>query len=389
MTLFKNTQPRHLIRWRQPVLIFLLIIGWFWIGWFARDVLRPVEGPEVALVRQAGYAMAKQYYGPLPTPRQMTYAAIRGLLSSLGDKYSAFYEPPVAAHDHERMLGNNAVIGVRGEMQSGAFVITEVFAGEPADRAGVQAGDVVLEIDGWQVKPSAAYMEVMTMIRGPVGSTARLTVRRGEGTLSFDVPRKTAPEVSARMIEDNLAYMRFDAVTEKTPQAVEQSLKELMAARPAGLVLDLRYNGGGLMEPTRQILDLFLDEGIAFYAKGKDGRLLPFKTATGGPAETIPLVVLIGPNTYSAPEAMAASIADRKRGSLIGETTYGKGAIKNTIRLRDGASIQLTVGQWLSPVRRELYEGRGVPPDVVVRPEMASSSDIVLSSAVEYLRRRQ
>jgi carboxyl-terminal processing protease len=311
------------------------------------------------------------------------------MLSSIGDKYAVFYEPSSAVRDGEATAGDDAVTGLSGEMRDGVYVALRLTPDGPAARAGLQAGDAIVEIDGWQVKRHSTPQEVVSMIRGPVGSTAHFVVRRGSDLLSFDVPRQPAQDVITQTIGSDIAYLRLDRFTGQTPGQVEQALKELLAADPDGLVWDLRYNGGGLMSATQQVLDFFLADGMAFYAEMKDGTLIPYPTRDGDMAEDIPLVVLIGPGTYSAPETVAASIADRSRGLLVGETTHGKGTINSTVSLFDGSMIRITVAEWLSPVHRESFEGRGVPPDVLVGSESISSGDAVLEYAVDYLRRMQ
>jgi len=376
--------------WRTRLQIVVLIVAWFVIGWLARGWLLPPLNSEMQLVAQAGDAISTQAYGPLPAPREMTYAAIRGLLGSLDDKYAVFFDPQTAAHDALGLQGEDAVIGLRGEMQNGHFVVIAALPGEPAAQAGVQAGDVITQIDNWPVKDSASYFEVISMVRGPIGSVAHLTVQRGAQTLTFDVQRQPAQDVITRTLTSGIGYVRLDRFTDQSPHQMDAAVRQLLATRPPALIWDLRYNGGGLMSATQQILDLFLAEGNAFYAKTNTGQLIPYPTKSGDIAETIPLVVLIGPQTYSAPETVAAAIADRGRGKLIGATTHGKGSIVTTIPLLDGSAIRLTVARWLSPVKQRAYEGEGVPPDIpVTANDQGAAEDAVLQCAIDWLAATQ
>jgi carboxyl-terminal processing protease len=377
------------MNWRKTVGLLLLMAGWFVIGWLARGLLQPPAlsgNPELALVAQAGQAITTQSFIPPVAARQLTYDAIRGMLSGINDKYAAFFDPALAARNRDALRGADASLGVRGDYQAGTFTVTRTLPDMPAARASLLPGDVILTIDGWSVNQAHSESEVLAMLHGPENSTAQLSVQRGAQTLSFDIPRQTVQEVITQTMDSKIAYIRLDRFSEKTPALMQQAVNQLLTDRPTGLILDVRRNGGGLMDSTQKVLDLFLDAGLAFYARTKDGQLIPYRTSTGGSAEKIPLVVLIGPDTYSAPETVAAAIAERKRGILIGETTYGKGAIVSTFDLFDGSALRLTVAQWLSPVQQASYEGRGVSPDILVQSDLDSTDDQALRAAVDYLQ---
>jgi len=373
--------------WRKRLSLVFLIVAWFAIGWLARGLIAPPLNSELQLVAQAGDVLSAKAYGPLPAVRAMTYAAIRGLLDSLNDKYAVFFDPQAAEHDALGLQGQDAVIGLRGELRSGQFVVIDIFPDQPAAQAGLHVGDSILEVDGWPITDTAFQSEVVSMIRGPIGSVAHLTIRRDNRTLKFDVPRQPAHDVTTHLIDGHIGYIRLDRFTDQSPRQMEDGLKALLASNPTGLIWDLRYNGGGLMDATQKTLDLFLPDGLAFYAKTSDGKLISYPTVTGNLAEQIPLVVLIGPDTYSAPETAAAAIADRGRGQLIGQTTHGKGSIVDTVKLIDGSALRFTVARWLSPVHQTDFEGRGVTPDVVVdENSQGATEDGVLQRAVAVLQ---
>jgi carboxyl-terminal processing protease len=374
------------VSWSNRLPWLFLIVGAFAIGWLTRGFAQPAPDPDLALISRAGQIISEEYYGEAPAPRQRAYAAIRGMLSQLGDKYATFFEPTAAAREGLSANSNDAVIGMRGEVRDGTFVVVDVLPDGPAAQAGLQIGDVIQAIDGWAIPHSATSPEIHAMIRGPVGSTARLTVQHSDSVLSLDVQRTPFQEVTTQRFGE-IAYLRFDRFTSQTPQQVKQALSQVLTHTTKSLILDLRYNGGGLMNSAQQILDIFLDQGVAFYARTRNGDLIPFPTTTDGEiGETIPLVVLISPHTYSAPETVAAAIADRGRGKLIGERTYGKGSINTTANLGDGSAIRITVAHWLSPVQQRSFEGIGVTPDIVVKNSVDATQDTILQYAIEYLQ---
>lgn len=377
------------MNWRKGAILLLIMTGWFAIGWLARGLFSPppaLDNPELMLIVQAGQVVTTQSFGPTPQPRQLTYNAIRGMLDGLHDHYAAFFDPVLAARQRNALAGNDASLGIRGEYQSGAFSVTRALPDMPAQQAGLKPADAIREIDGWPVAQAHGESEVLAMLRGPIGSNARLVVERAGQPLTFEIVRQPVQEVVTDTIDSDIAYIRLDRFSDTSPALMQQALDQLITDRTRGLIWDLRRNGGGLMESTRQVLDLFLPEGVAFYALTDDGALRPFNTSTGSRAEKIPLVVLIGPATYSAPETAAAAIHERQRGTLIGETTYGKGAIVSTFDLLDGSAIRLTVAQWLSPVQQESFEGRGVAPDIEIHSDLDSADDETLRVAVEHLR---
>ena len=377
------------MNWRKILSYGFLIVGWFLIGYFVRGLnilpIVPLD-QELALIKQAGEAVSAQSYNEMPPTRQMTYGAIRGLLSTFDDKYAEFWDPQTAARFDLENQGSDAVLGLNGQMRDGQFVLTDITPGLPAQKAGLQVGDVVLEIDNWSITKQSITPEVIAMIRGPMDSTARLVIRRDDQTLTFDVPRAPAVDITTKMLDSKVAYLRLDRFTIQTGTQMEEAVKTLMDQNPRAFIWDLRFNGGGSMDASQQSLDIFLDEGMAFYAQLRDGTLVPFPTVSGGDAENIPLVVLIGPRTASASEAASAAIKDRKRGILIGDKTFGKGSIVTNVELSDGSIIRFTVARWLTPVSQEMNEGKGVLADIVVPGDPTADEDAALQAALDYIR---
>jgi carboxyl-terminal processing protease len=316
----------------------------------------------------------------------MTYNTIKGLLSNIDDKYAEFLDPQTAERFNLESGGQDAILGLNGEMRQGQFVVTDILSDLPAQQAGLLEGDILLEIDHWKVARDTTTSAVIAMIRGPINTIAHLVVQRNDQILTFDLPRKPAVDINTKVLESNIAYLRLDRFTSQTGSQMEKAVESLMAGNPKAIIWDLRFNGGGSMDATRQTLDLFLDDGMAFYAKLRDGTLIPYPTASGGIAENIPLVILIGHHTYSAPETAAAAIKDRKRGILIGDTTHGKGSIITTVNLSDGSAIRFTVARWLTPVSQQTYEGKGVPADIIVSGDPTPDEDSVLQAALVYIK---
>jgi carboxyl-terminal processing protease len=307
------------------------------------------------------------------------------MLYHIGDPRAVFFEPEIVAREREDMRGNYAGTGMAGEMRNGRLEITQVNPAEPADQAGLQAGDAVVKVDDWELQQDTTYKEVSLMIRGPEGSTVHLTVQRGGEVLEFDVVRKAPVVVVTRTIESNVAYVYLQNFGLSSSREMQRGLENLLAEDPQGLIWDLRGNGGGALTETVKILDYFLGEQVLFYSEDKNDTLVPYYGTEGGIAAEIPLVVLIDSHSYSAPEVAAAAIAESDRGILIGETTYGKGTINTTFPLIDGSAIQMTVARWLSPAQHWYGDG-GVPPDVWVEDDGTTAEDEVIECALTWLQ---
>lgn len=373
---------------KKVLTMLFIVVGWFLIGWFIRGYLdsRQSMSVESTLLEQVLANVENKAFSQIPSRRELTYSAVRAIMADLGDKYAEFRDAALAARNANELSGQgSAMIGIQGEMKNGDFVITSLIPDGPADKAGVKIGDKIKEIDGWKVAPSTTAGEVLLMAKNPKKPVADVTILRNQETLSFHITREEIPEVISEMDPSNVAYIRFDHVGSGTPKAVQDAVEALMAKNPKGLMIDLRYNGGGWMDATQKILDLFLDDGVAFYAKMKDGRLITYSTKNGDITKKIPIVVLVSHNTYSASETIAASLQDRKRGVVIGETTHGKGSIKETVKLVDGSEIDFTVARWLTPVSKMDDEGKGVTPDIMISDDNTEDNkDAIRDYAVEY-----
>lgn len=332
-----------------------------------------------------------EYYGELPPPEQRVYGAIRGMLGTLGDPYTSFIEPSIAAINREDASGTFEGIGALVRMNDdGILEIVRPFEGQPAEKAGLRPGDLVLAVDGESIVGYGIY-EAITLIRGPEGSEVTLTVRRGEGE-PFDVTivraRIDIPIVESEMLEDSIGYVSlFDFSAQATDQ-LEAAVQDLMDQGATGLILDLRDNPGGFLDQAVRVADLFLDKGVVLIERSSDGRERTFTSTDEGLAQDIPLVVLVNGGSASASEIVAGAIQDRGRAPLIGETTFGKGSVQLPHTLSDGSELRVTIARWFTPNDRAIHE-QGLTPDIQVSltPEdIEANLDPQLERAIQYLR---
>jgi carboxyl-terminal processing protease len=230
------------------------------------------------------------------------------------------------------------------------------------------------------------------LVRGPAGSTVQLTIERAGNLFEVAVIRDVirVASVHGEMLDEEIAYIRINRFGHTTVQEVQNTLTTLMAHNPTGLVLDLRRNPGGGLTAAIEITDHFLSRGVVLTERFGDGREKVFESSNRGLAMEIPLVVLVDEGSASASEVVAGAIRDRRRGILIGETTYGKGTVQTWHRLSNGGGVRITVAEWITPSGVSVDED-GLVPDYTVRlmESLAGAGDHEqddqLQAAVDYL----
>lgn len=332
-----------------------------------------------------------EYDGAIPNEEELTYAAIEGLLESLGDDYTRFAPPDVATRMRESLQGSFEGIGAFvNENDEGLTEIVRPMDGQPAALAGLRAGDIVIGVDGESVI-GQTLDEVIAKIRGPEGTEVSITVRRDgeEEPLEFTVERRLIeiPVIESEMLENDIAYLWLTSFNRNADSQLRETMEELLAQNPTGLVLDLRDNPGGLLDQTVAIADYFLPEGVVLYERSSTFDLdQVHRSVTGDSGEEIPIVVLVNAASASASEIVAGAIQDRDRGVVIGETTFGKGSVQVTHTLSDESELRVTIARWYTPDNQSI-DGNGIAPDIEVPTptELGGEEDPQLQRAIDYL----
>jgi carboxyl-terminal processing protease len=335
----------------------------------------------------------RHYYNDLPGMREITYAAIRGMLDVLDDKYTAFIEPDVAAILEEDASGRFEGIGAFVDAdESGKVRIVDTFENGPAEQAGLRADDRVIAVDGESIVGDPLY-EAIGKIRGPAGSEVMLTVEREEALEPFDVvvtrARLDIPIVETEMRNDGVGYIRLYDFSATATESLEEGLEELLEQDPKGIVFDLRQNPGGWLDQAIDVADLFLRDNLVAVERFSDGREREFRARSGDIAEDIPLVVLVNNGSASASEIVAGALQDHDRAPLVGLATFGKGSVQRPFELSDGSELRVTVALWFTPDGQRI-QGEGLTPDIEVpwsaeEREEDPEQDPQLQRAVKYL----
>ncbi len=334
----------------------------------------------------------QNFYGDLPDMQQVTYAAIHGMLSTLDDDHTAFIEPDVASVIQEDATGEFEGIGAFVDLDDeGKVKIVGVFEDGPAEKAGLQANDRVLEVDGVSVIGKTLYEDI-GLIRGPANSDVVLLVEREGEAEPFEVTITRAkleiPITKVEMRDDGVGYIRLNEFSAPASERMRAGLEELLAQDPVGIVFDLRGNPGGWLEQAIEVSDLFLDDGTIVIERWSNGREDRADARPGDIGEDIPLVVLVNGGSASASEIVAGALQDHERAVLIGELTFGKGSVQRPFTLSDGSELRVTSAHWFTPNDKAIH-GKGITPDIEVPwpddDSLSPGEDPQLDRAVEYL----
>ena len=321
---------------------------------------------------------------------QLTYGAIRGMLEVLRDPHTAFADPAVARISDEDMRGSFEGVGIQVEMKDGRLTVVAPLEGTPGHQAGIRPGDVILRVDDTDVT-QLSLMEAVARIRGPRGTTVRLTMGRDgvSEPLVFEIVRAEIRPVNVRtrMLEGDIGYVKLNAFTTPAGQEVREALSDLLRQRPRALILDVRNNPGGLLQSAVDVCSLFLKEGVVLYEQRRDAEDIPHEVRPRMHVTDLPMVVLVNGGSASASEIVAGALQDMGRATVIGERTFGKDSVQNVHRLSNGASLRVTFARWYTPKRQDVHE-KGLVPDIVVRPaeeDIRAQRDPQLERAIAHL----
>ena len=338
---------------------------------------------------EAWTQVEKYFYGDIPSPQERTYGAIREVLALLDDPYTTFVAPQPHELERDRMRGSFGGIGVTLWRNVEGQMILFPYSDSPAERAGVIEEDILLALGGTEITPATTLDDAMSHIHGEIGTAVTLTISRPP-TPPFDltITREEiqVPSVIWRVLDQatGIGYIHIKSFTERTSDETVIAIQELQAAGATNLVLDLRDDSGGLLDPAVVVASQFLNDGVVLYEINRASEERTLQVQPGGVATDIPLVVLVNGETASAAEVVAGALQDHSRALLIGEPTFGKGSVQLIYEISDGSSLHVTSAVWLTPNRNKI-NGKGLTPDIYIA-RGDDLSDEQLDRAVAYLQ---
>lgn len=311
----------------------------------------------------------KKYYVNEVSNQELIDNAIQGMLTRL-DPHSA-YLSEAQYHDFNLTSdGEYAGIGVVLDLKAGSMQIVSAIEGSPADKAGLKSGDIISQVDGQNVI-DLTLSETAKLMSGEVGSNVKLTILRDNLIQEFQFTREliATNSVSSRMIDNDHAIIRLTQFQEDTAQALEKEIESLSIKYTLkGIILDLRNNPGGLLNPAIDSSDLFLNEGLILTIRGRDNSQSEyFHAQQGDILNGRPIVVLVNQGSASGAEIMAGALRDNHRAIIVGQTTFGKGSVQSITPLFHGGAVKMTTARYYTP-SGESIQAQGIIPQVALTP---------------------
>jgi carboxyl-terminal processing protease len=311
---------------------------------------------------------------------KLSQGAIKGMVEALDDPYTSYLDTTAYELWVRSMEGKFEGIGAYVEEKDKQITIVSPIAGSPAEEAGIRSGDVILEINGKSTE-GMSLIEAVLNIRGPTGTSVTLSVlHQGETepqVISIMRTEIELPSVEFEM-KDDIAYIKITYFSERTAQELTPVLEDMSGA--TGIILDLRDNGGGLLETVIDVAGFFLKEGVAVDVVNNQGEHTVYRVKPSKLVTDLPMVVLVNGYSASGSEVLTGALQDYDRATVAGSKTFGKGSVDVLRQLSDGSALYITTARWLTPDGR-LIEGEGLTPDYT----LAEDEDAV-QWAIDFLK---
>lgn len=316
-------------------------------------------------VLQQAYRELKANFDGSLNSGTLTDGATRGMVAAAGDTYTVFMDKSEAEQFNKDLSGEVSGIGCEIGVRSGQPTVLRVLSDSPAEKAGLKQGDIFSTINGESVSGKDANT-VASKVRGEAGTSVKLSMARGSDTLTFTIVRQPVTDPSVRWtIENGIGTMTMSRFDDKTAELARQAAQEMRSAGVKGVILDLRGNGGGLLEAARQVAGIWLNNKVVVTEK-TNGAVTATEKTSGTPIlEGVRTVVLVDGSSASASEIVAGALQDHKAATLVGEKTFGKGTVQKVIPLSGGRLIKVTVARWYTPNGKNITK-EGIIPNQTV-----------------------
>ena len=372
----------------------VLLLAGIWLGGHPSDLPSPLRGAffqsnDNRLVDLVLNDLMSQYYRPLQRA-DLVNKGLTGMVASLNDPYSHYFDPVAYKGFMQQSNPHLSGIGIDVLPDPRGLRVVDVFPGTPAAEAGLARGDVIVAVGSTSLAHRSAGFS-SALIKGPAGTRVTLTVVRGDARKRISMVRRRVaiPVTAEQMVTYHrvqIGYVQLTSFTEGCAAQLRAQVRKALSSHARALVLDLRENGGGLLDEAVKVASIFIPDGTIVSTAGRSQPRQVY-TATGGAvAANIPMVVLVDRGTASAAEIVTGALQDRHRAKVVGTHTYGKGVFQEIEPLPNGGALDITVGEYFTPSGRNLggggvREGAGITPNVYAAATPRSSTDTQLKAA--------
>lgn len=346
----------------------------------------PTSGPNTALVKEAWDTLTTKYVVPAKADQATLNAgAVRGMVDSLNDPYSAYFNADEYKLENSSFQGSFGGIGAQvGLNKDNQPVILSPIPGAPAEKAGIQTGDIILAVDGKSTQ-GLSVTETVMLVRGQPGTTVKLLIQHPGTTAPVEISivraQISSPSVTAQM-KGSIVYIKITSFTQVTNDELGKAFSTLDLKNATGIIIDLRDNPGGIVTTVVDVASHFIKQGVIITLRDNQGHTTSDSANPNGVFTDLPMVVLVNQFSASGSEVLSGALQDYKRATIAGTVTLGKGSYDSFFQLSDGSAIYLTIGRWITPNGREI-EGKGITPDYT----LTQTGDDEIQWAIDYLNK--
>jgi carboxyl-terminal processing protease len=366
-------------------LLLVVIIALSFVAGYSLGSHRPTTVPEeLDAVVEVWNIIFEDYVEPERLDAgELSEGAIQGMMEVLDDPYSAYLDAETYQWFLENIEGQYEGIGAHVTIRDEQIIIIAPIPDTPAARAGIRAGDRIMEIDG-QSTEGMSLEEAVIRIRGAQGTSVSIQILH-EGDTEPELVEIVRAEIEVPSVyfemKETIAYIGINRFSENTVEELDSVINDISQGNATGIILDLRRNGGGLVTTVVHVASYFLDEGVVFYIVDRQGEKTALNVLSNVETTDLPMVVLVDEYSASGSEVLAGALQDYGRATIAGQTTFGKGSANELRELGDGTGLYITTARWLTPNGR-LIEGEGLRPDYELNLEEVDA----VQWAVDYLR---
>lgn len=337
----------------------------------------------------------QKYLGEI-NEEDLTNGAIKGYIAGLNDPYTEYFTKEEMEEFTVDVFGNFVGIGVNmlNNTTDNTIVVLSPIKGSPAAKAGIQPGDIITKVDGIAYK-GEDLSEASNKIKGEKGTTVKLEIIRDNKTIELEIKRESIKinHVEGEVLENNIGYLSLNTFDDGCAEEFEEQYKELEKKNIKGLIIDVRSNGGGLVDEALEIAELIAPKDATLLITVNKNQKEEVEKSSKKPIIEMPIIMLTNSGTASASEILAGALKDNNKAKIVGTKTYGKGVIQELITLKDGSGIKITTAEYYTPNRNKINKV-GIEPDVVVElPKQTQNvgvpteqEDAQLQKAVEMLK---